>query len=324
MARYLITGGRQRVSRFVRREEWTSFEAAVLAELDTVTGKTRVILEYEGAPERVPAVDPSHIFKSASWDGERLLLCTQTEVLVYDPRRNRLERTISHPCFNDLHHVARIDGRIHVVSTGLDLVVVVDDDGTIIEERSVIEVPTWSRFDRAVDYRRVATTKPHQSHPNYIAWADGRRWVTRFEQRDAFPLDGGEPIKLADRPVHDGVPEGDRAWFTAVSGRVIVTEPAAGRVVADFDLDRVPREEPATLGWCRGLAHEPDRVLVGFSRLRPTKFAQNLSWLRPALGRAPEPLPSRVCAYDREFTREVARWDVEEAGVSAVFSVLPA
>jgi len=34
MARYFLTGGRQRVSTLFRREEWTSFDRAVLATLD--------------------------------------------------------------------------------------------------------------------------------------------------------------------------------------------------------------------------------------------------------------------------------------------------
>lgn len=323
MARYLLTGGRQRVANFRRRDEWTSFDLAVLAELDDTTGRVRVLLEYEGPPERVPAVDPSHLFKSASWDGDRLLLCTQTEVLVYDPARGVVERTFSHPCFNDVHHVARVNGRILVVSTGLDAVVSLRDDGSVDAVTSVVGAPTWSRFDPSVDYRRVATTKPHQAHPNFVAEAAGRTWVTRFEQRDVLPLDGGEPVILADRPVHDGVLAEGRSWYTAVSGVVVATDPARAAVVARHDLDEVPRAGGAPLGWCRGLLVEPGRVLVGFSRLRPTKFVQNLAWLRAPLDR-PEPLPSRVCAYDRAFTTELARWPTEEAGLNAVFSVLPA
>ena len=322
MARYFLTGGRQRVSTLFRREEWTSFDRAVLATLDDQTGKVEVVFQYEGPPERVPAVDPSHLFKSASWDGDRLLLCTQTEVLVFDPARGVVERTISHPCFNDVHHVARVNGRIHVVSTGLDAVVVLDDEGEVASVQSVTGTPTWSRFDPAVDYRRVATTKPHQAHPNFVQEAHGRTWVTRFEQRDAWPVDGGESVLLADRPVHDGVLAEGRCWFTAVSGEVVVTDPVTSSVVSRHNLDSIPREGNAPLGWCRGLLVEPERVLVGFSRLRPTKFVQNLAWLRAPLDR-PEPLPSRVSAYDRGFSREVARWSVEEAGMSAVFSVLP-
>lgn len=323
MPRYYLSGGRQRVSRFVRREEWTSFESAVLLELDTDTGEARSILEYQGAADRVPETDPSHIFKTAAWDGDRLLLCTQTEVLVFDPRQCKIERTISHPCFNDVHHVARIGGRLHVVSTGLDAVFVLDENDAICAEFSATDHDIWERFDRNTDYRRVATTKPHGAHPNFVFETEASAWVTRFEQRDAIRLDGKLPgIKVGDAPIHDGVPVGDSVWFTSVPGSVIRADPRTGQRIATYDLNTFPRPSAEPLGWCRGILVEPERTLVGFSRLRPTLFKQNLSWLRTAVNR-PEPSPTRVTAYDLEGRRELATWALEPFGMSAIFGILP-
>ena len=311
MPRYLLTGGRQRVSRLIRREEWTSFEKAVVLSLDTDSGTFETLLEYEGPPDRVPEQDPSHVFKSASWDGDRLLLCTQTEVLVFDPVARRVERSISHPWFNDVHHVRRVEGRLNVVSTGLDALLELEDEG-VVELHSATGESPWQRFDRERDYRRVATTKPHEAHPNYLFVSEGRRWLTRFEQGDALAIDGEGRVPVADDPIHDG----DDFWFTVVSGKVV--HATSGRT---WDLTKLGR--PAPLGWCRGLVVEPQRALVGFSRLRPTLLKQNLSWLRKPLGRAPEPAPTRVVAYDLEAGRELQSWAVEPHGISALFSILP-
>ncbi len=321
--RYFVTGGRQRPSHLLTREEWSAYDAAVLLELDTDSGAVRPVLEYASPPERTPRT-PSHVFKAASWDGDRLLLCTQTEVVVFDPATEQVERTISHPWFNDLHHVARIDGRLHVVSTGLDCVLEVDDDGTVETLHPAVPGAPWGRLDRDTDFRQVATTKPHQSHPNYVLEGAGRRWVTRFEQRDVSPLQGGPGVRIADDPIHDGVVEGDIAWFTVVSGQVVAVDLARRRVVARHHLAELGDEGGRPMGWCRGIHREADHTLLAFSRLRPTTLKRNLQWLRKPLGKQPEAAPTRICAYDLEGGRKLQTWSLEGHGISSIFSVLPA
>ncbi|MCP4806694.1 MAG: hypothetical protein GY913_29680 [Proteobacteria bacterium] len=307
----------------MRREEWTSFERAVVLEIDTDTGAVETRLEYTSPPSNRPDKDPSVLFKSASWDGDRLALSTQTEVLVVDPATWSIERVISHPCFNDVHHVRRIGGRLHVVSTGLDAVFVLDEDDAVCETHSASGVPIWERYDRSVDYRKVHTTKPHPSHPNYVFEAAGTRWITRFEQGDALPIDVERPpIAVAGDGIHDGELVDGSIWFTVVSGHVVQADAASGETVSRWDLIQFQGVD-GPLGWCRGIRVEPDRTLVGFSRLRPTKFKQNLSWLRGALNR-PEPEPSRVASYDLQTGRELERFVVEDHGLSCVFSILPA
>ena len=323
MARYFVTGGRQRTSTFVRRDEWTSFERAVLLEIDTETGAVETRLEYTSPREHCPDKDPSVLFKSASWDGDRLALCTQTEVLLVDPVSWSIEQVISHPCFNDVHHVRRIDGRLHVVSTGLDAVFELDGD-EIVAEHGVLGQPVFGgKFQRGVDYRKQHTTKPHRAHPNYVFHAAGSRWVTRFEQGDAWPIDAERaPIPIAMDRIHDGELVDGRLWFTVVSGHVVCVDAATGETVDRWDLNQF-QGVAGPLGWCRGVRVEAARTLVGFSRLRPTKFKQNLSWLRGVVNR-PEPEPSRVASYDLAAGVELERWEVEQHGLSCVFSILSA
>lgn len=324
MARIYLTGGRQRSSTLRTRDEWNAYEKAVLVEVDTDSGESRCILEYQSPPERCPA-KPSNVFKAAAWDGDHILLCTQTEVVVFDPARRQVVRTVSHPWMNDVHHVIRHDGRLHVVSTGLDSVLVFEpDDTTLANIHSVAAPSPWERFDRAIDYRRVATTKPHTCHPNYIYSHDGERWVTRFEQRDAISLESGQrTARIAEDPIHDGVVDGDRIWFTVVSGEVVALDRHTQQVAERYDLDRVGREGGHPLGWCRGLLRRDGLTYLAFSRLRPTKLKQNLAWLRRPLGKAPEPKPSRLVAYDLEGGRKHQTWLAETAGISSIFSVLP-
>ena len=303
-------------------------------ELDTDTGARRTVLEYESPPGRRPAQRPSFVFKAGSWDGDHLLLCTQTEVVVFDPGAGRVVRTISHPWFNDVHHVARFDGRLHVVSTGLDLLLIFDEnDEDVAEWHSAIGADPWERFDRDTDYRLVATTKPHHAHPNYVFAADGATWLTRFQQRDALRIGGGSgeassgssptSPRLSDDPVHDGVPHGERVWFTVVSGEVVVVDPARGVIDARYDLRTMDTDDGRPLGWCRGIHHEADHVLLAFSHLRPTAIKQNLSWLRKPLGRQQEPAPTRVDAYDLAGGRRLKSWELQSSGISSIFSVLP-
>ncbi len=325
MARIYLTGGRQRPSTLLTRDEWNAYEKAVLIEVDTEANTSRCILEYQSPPERCPA-KPSNVFKAASRDGAHLLLCTQTEVVVFDPAARQVVKTISHPWMNDVHHVERIDGRLHVVTTGLDAVLVFDtDDTTVVDIHSVTGKSTWERFDRTVDYRRVATTKPHACHPNYIHTDNGQRWVTRFEQRDAISMEtGNRTARISEDPIHDGVIDGPNVWFTVVSGEVVSVDRQTLQVAQRYSLDRVGNEGGHPLGWCRGLLRQDGLTYLAFSRLRPTKLKQNLSWLRKPLGKAPEPKPSRLVAYDLEGGRKGQTWVVETAGISSIFSVLAA
>jgi hypothetical protein len=81
---------------------------------------------------------------------------------------------ISPPSFHDLHGVTIVDDEIAIANTGLDMVQFLDLSGRIVREVNLASVPTWERFDRATDYRRAVSTKPHEIHPNYLFQIDGQ------------------------------------------------------------------------------------------------------------------------------------------------------
>lgn len=324
MPRFLIPGARQRVSTIERRE-WNLFEEAQLAGLDTDSGDVALRLKYRTPPELCPAEDPSHVFKCASFDGSELLLTTQTEVLSVDPVSMEVRQRYSSPSFNDVHHAARIDGQVHVVSTGLDCLVVLGEDGQPERYRYVLDGDVWQRFSPEVDYRRVATTKPHAAHPNYVFRTDEGIWVTRFEQRDAICLDRpGLRIPIEVGMPHDGVLHDGDVWFTTVNGWLVHGDPATGDVTERIDLNAIDtRGQP--LGWCRGLTFVDGLAYVGFTRLRQTTIRRNVSWVRHGFQRvgAHAQLPTRIAAYDVERRALVGEWDLESVNQNAVFSILP-
>lgn len=324
MPKFMIPGGRQRLSTLGRRE-WNLYEEAQLAELDTATGAVTLRLCHQTPPELCPPEDPSHVFKCASITPDELLLTTQTEVLSLDPNTLELRHRYSEPSFNDVHHAARINGRVHVVSTGLDCVIVMSEEGEPPEYRYVLEGDVWDRFGPETDYRLIPTTKPHAAHPNYVFHTDEGIWATRFEQRDAICLDRPElriPIEVG--MPHDGVVHEGEVWFTTVNGWLVRANPSTGEVNERIDLNAIDtRGQP--LGWCRGLTFVDGVAYVGFTRLRQTNIRRNVSWVRHRFQRvgAHAELPTRVAAYDVTRMALLAEWDLESVNQNAVFSILP-
>ncbi|HEX7185507.1 MAG TPA: hypothetical protein VF756_27030 [Thermoanaerobaculia bacterium] len=323
-----VIGGEQRLS-FLQQAEWNSFQTAVVVRVRD--DQLERVLEYESPPERCPDDQSSHLFKAATIDGGTAWLCTQTEVLECDFPSFSIRRVISLPCFNDLHHVTPgPDGTLFVTVTGLDAVAEVSRDGELIRLVNVLGEDPWARFSPTVDYRKVPTTKPHHSHPNYVFFLAGRPWVTRFEQRDAVPLDGlsqngYKPFQIGFQGNHDGHVHGNRLHFTTVDGHLVTFDLATGEKT-DLDLNRIEAAEPdddRPLGWCRGLLPLGDQAWIGFTRLRHTKLRQNLSWVRHGFRSSPyhRRRPSRIALYDLERRVKLREIDVEGAGLNAVFSI---
>ena len=323
-----VVGGEQRLF-FSQQPEWNHFKAAVVARVRN--GQAERVLEYTSPPERCPDDLPSHVFKAATLDGDTAWLCTQTEVLECDFPSFSIRRVISLPCFNDLHHVCPTpEGNLLIASTGLDAVAEVSLDGELIRLVNVLGEDPWARFSPTVDYRKVPTTKPHRSHPNYVFFLAGRPWVTRFEQRDAVPLDGfsnngAKPFQVGAQGIHDGHVHGDRLHFTTVDGHLVTFDLATGEKT-DLDLNRIETVEPdddRPLGWCRGLLPLGDQAWIGFTRLRHTKLRQNLSWIRHGFRTTSfhRRRPSRIALYDLERQAKLREIDVEGAGINAVFSI---
>lgn len=327
MNKLFLTGGELRRSTFFRLEEWQSSQKAVILELDLLNKTSRPCVEYI-SPSEVCAPDlPAIIFKSAILVENKFYACTSTEVLVYEVPSFRLLHYVSLPCFNDLHHVCPTpQGTLLVVVTGLDMVVEVSLSGELLGEWSVLEGQgPWDHFSRTTDYRRIPTTKPHASHPNHVFILDEEIWVTRFEQRDAISLTRpGRRINVAVQRPHDGQVYGDSIYFTTVDGHIVVANRHTLNIDEVYDLNGMSGDPEQSLGWCRGLSLVDERYLwVGFTRVRPTKFRENLTWLKTA-GSSEEILrPTRLALYDlqrRSLEDEIL---LEPHGIGVVFSLIP-
>lgn len=320
-----VIGGEQRNVPHVAKE-WRLYKKALVAKIER--GRVHRVFEYETPPEHCPDESPSIVFKAASIEGDRAYLCTQTEILICNFPSFSIRKVISLPCFNDIHHVAAApDGRLYVAVTGLDAVAELDPDGKLLSLISVLGGSVWDRFSPNVDYRKVPTTKPHQSHPNFIFLVDGKPWVTRFQQRDAVPLDGKmtkrAAFKLGGEGVHDGHVAGGYIYFTAVNGIVSRFSLQSGEKTS-FDLNCMHgSRNDRPLGWCRGILTFGCQMWVGFSRIRYTVLRQNIDWIRRGFRNADRypPAPTRVARYDLGKLTFVGEVDVEDAGMNTIFSI---
>ena len=325
MSRLYISGGRQRSTVFRRLEEWQSYEQALLIELNTENNQSRVCVEYVSPPEVCADELPSILFKSASLHENKLYACTSTEILIYETPEFRISHYISIPCFNDLHHVCpTAQGTLLVAVTGLDMVLEMTLDGNVIRQWSVLGDDPWTRFSRQVDYRKVASTKPHESHPNHVFELDGEVWVTRLQQRDAICLTNpGARIDIAVQRPHDGYIFGDRIYFSTVDGHVVIANRKTLRVEETINLNAMNHQSGQVLGWCRGVLPLDERwVWVGFTRVRPTKLVENVAWIKNA--GSDRHKPTHLALYDLTRKRCEQEIDLEPFGVGVVFSILAA
>lgn len=320
----LITGGKQRGDA-VWHKEFRHYEKAMLVRLDLASGRITSLYEHVTPPHLCADGNPAIVFKSATLTADRIYLSTETEVLILTWPELKLVHVLSHPSFNDVHHVAPQGEDLFVVSTGLDMVVRFNKNFEVVEYLSVVDEAPWSRFSRSTDWRKVASTKPHKAHPNFIFFLEGEPWVTRCDHRDAVMLrDHQRRIHVGVERIHDGNVVGDTVEFTAVDGHVVIADARTYQLRRVVSLAPMVKSE-SMLGWCRGLHQAGGLTYVGFSRLRPTRLFQNLRWLKHQIteGEAPrEFLPTRVSAFDLEAGRLVRDYHLEEAEMAAVFSIM--
>lgn len=328
MKKFYVTGGRQNEGATALYDHFCYGEARILSFDES--GRVEECATYRTPDEFRPSDPRSNIvFKAASLHDGQFVVCTQTEILVYSLPDFQIVHHVSHPWLNDAHHVTRnAAGNFLVANTGLDQVLELDQAGRHVGDWSTLpDQDTWDRFDRDTDYRKVATTKPHQSHPNYVLEYKGDLWVSRFYQRDLFCLsDGQRRIEIGIQSVHDGNLVGDRTYMTTVDGHVLVLDMIECRILEDHDLNQIIQNDK-TLGWCRGIhILDEDRVLVGFSRIRPSKIRENLRWVKYKMGMREDGgrLPTCVVCVNLRKGQVEYEVDLEAHGLNAVFSILPA
>jgi hypothetical protein len=265
MARLYVLGARQRNLLFQQEQEWNLYEAGVILQLDTETGTVRTCVEYKTPPEARATENSSTVFKSGTLAGDVLYACTSTEVLIFKLPEFQQLGYISLPCFNDVHHVTPAsDKNLLAAVTGLDMVVKFTPQGKLLGEWSVLQEDPWLRFSRTTDYRKIESTKPHRSHPNFVFELDGKIWVTRFGQRDAICLnDSGSRIDIGLQAPHDGLLFGGKIYFTSVDGRVIIADPSTLQVEKNIDLKQIDGQAAYFLS----MREECGWGLRGFARL---------------------------------------------------------
>lgn len=320
MSRVFILGGLQRDRTL---DEWHQYKKGLLIRVDLESGEAERCVEYVSPPEACADEEPSVLFKAGTLEDGRLYVCTSTEVLVYDAADFSRVAYVSLPAFNDLHHVRpTAGGSMLIANTGLDMVMEVTVDGEVLRAWDVLGQPLWSRFSPEVDYRKIATTKPHHAHPNYVFQIDEQVWVTRLEQKDAACLtEPGRRIAIDVQRPHDGIVRGQHVHFTTVDGHVVVAHAQTAEVVAVHDLNAMDGKKAQTLGWCRGLLPLDERFMwVGFTRVRPTKFRENLSFIKHGFGRVHR--PTRIALFDLVAGECLKEIDLEPFGVNAIFSIL--
>jgi hypothetical protein len=326
MSSIYVLGARQRKLLLKPEEEWNLYEAALILELDTESGGVRPCVEYKTPKDARAHENSSCVFKSATLVGDVLYACTSTEVLVFALPKFEIVNYISLKCFNDVHHVTPTsDGALVAAITGLDMVVKFNLQGQVLEEWNVLEEPPWSRFSRDTDYRKIESTKPHKSHPNFVFELNGDLWVTRFRQRDALCLtDSGRRIDIAVERPHDGVVCGDRIYFTSVDGQLIIVSRHSLQVERIVDLKQIDGQK-ALLGWCRGLLPVDDsKIWVGFTRIRKTQFHENILWVKNVFRDGMCEKPTHIALYDIENARCLNEFDLEAHGMNILFSIFPA
>lgn len=329
MNELLLLGGRQRGSA-VAGSEWHYYDKAVALAVSMDGKSCRQVLEHVTPPHLCADVEPSITFKAGTVHDGLRYACTQTELMIYRLADWSVQEQISLPCFNDVHHVIPTStGTLLAANTGLDRVVEVSRGGEIINTWPVLDEPLWERFSPVVDYRKIVTTKPHKSHPNFVYEQDGDYWVVRHLQKDAICLASpSKRIAIDHGGPHDGEKHGEHIYFTTVNGAVVVANLETLQIDRVIDLN-VYEQGTRPLGWCRGLhVLDDDRFIVGFSRLRPTVVKGAVAWMKrqvkSRLGRENyDSQPTHITCYNHR--RGEVEWtlDLEPYGMNAIFSVLP-
>jgi hypothetical protein len=324
-----IVGGQQKKTMLSSLEEWHLCEKGLIMRVDPKYSSSQICVEYITPPEACPAAqDPSIHFRAGTILGTKLYVCTQTEILIYELPRFQMVGYISLPCFNDLHHVCpTLQGSLLVVNTGLDMVLEVTLDGKVLREWNVFGEPPWARFSPDVDYRKILTTKPHQSHPNFVFEFGSNIWVTRFTQKDVMCLtDSEKRLVLGIVGPHDGIVYGKSVYFTTVDGHIVVSNLSKGYIEHVYDLNEMTDTTGywagSPLGWCRGLiVVDEEHVIVGFTKIRQTKWRENIRWIKRRFGVPAGQRPTHIGLYDLKNRRICWQMDLQEKGLDLVFSM---
>lgn len=325
----LITGGRERDSGF-QLGEGKYYDEACLLRLNLESGsfeRLLTITESTRTRENYPDEFPNLEFTAGHVEGDKLWLATDTEVMQYSYPELRLLKKASLPAFQNIHHVRAFDDYIAVVSTGLDMLVLLDPNSLKpVEYLNVEGKDPWHRFSPEVDYRKVHSTRPHEGHPNFVFTLGDELWVTRCTQEDAVCLrDMSKLIDIAppkEISVHDGHVVNGKIYFTTVDGFIVIADASTQKVIDEFDINPF-EDRPGAKGWCRGIHLDGDVIYVGFSRLRRTKNKTKIAWVKGIFDNRPTQANAVVAAYDLKRRHKLKEWVLPDNTIDAIYSLLP-
>jgi hypothetical protein len=319
-----IVGGRQK-QRFIRPDDAEHrFESAVIIRLDTETKSSEQLVDYKTKGEAKADSEASNLFTSSTLWNHKLYTSTYTEALIFEVPTFKQVGYVSLPSFNAVHHVRPTrNGTLLVANTGLDMVIETTLDGAVLREWNVLGGDPWKRFVKGVDYRKVLSTKPHQSHPNFVFQIGDQVWVTRFHQQDALCLTKpDQTIALRLGFPHDGLLYRGMLYFTTVNGHLIEANPDTLQVTSTWDLRALRGDSRTILGWCRGVAFiERNRVWIGFTRIRKSSALENLNWIKHGFRQVDT--PTHIALFDLSEDRFLQQIELESHGVNILFSIHP-
>ena len=319
--RILVTGGIRRKNA-AKLPEGRRVKSARLVRANLKTRSVHVVMRYEGNNVNYPNQTPNVLFTAGSLTDNELFLCTETEISIFEYPQIQLVRMVSYPFFQNVHHVVPIDKYVAVTSSGLDMVILLDRQSLRpVSFINVLGKDPWHRFSKDVDYRKVHSTKPHESHPNFTFSLNGEIWVTRFNQKDAMCLTRrGKRINIGVERVHDGQVHGDFIYFTTVNGCIVIASARTLRIEEIIGLNAIESlKQP--LGWCRGLTVEGDLACVGFSKLRDTPIRQNIKWALD-FAKGKKLLRTRCVVYDLRRKKKIHELVMPSRAIDVIYGIL--
>jgi|GEM_PF-1557727 len=224
--------------------------------------------------------------------GGKIFAGSWNAVYQIDPASGKLERLISHRFMNDLHGIAVGDVGIVTVLTGLDMVVVSDFDGEVIQTLAINDDLTVDRNPprEDIDWRFVGKQFRGSTgiwHFNNVEIVGNSLHLTSRNASSVVivDLDAGRASlasisHLTPVLIHDGVRLGTSIFFTSVDGKILIAQSwdkasfesgavEAGAKTAPFNrglISKVLRLSDSDFGrepnWCRGIAVDSRSILV--------------------------------------------------------------
>ena len=282
----LISGGKGSGLDF-KKDEWQRCNIAVLLIVDIETKKIETIFEYNIDSNNINYYSEKSgiLFKSFyRLSNNRLLLCTNTELLEFSISDRKIIKRITHSLMNDVHHAIFYSNKYYIANTGRDSVLILDKHGKMIDEIELIDhldsVKEKNISDRFgdVDYRLIPSTKPHLIHPNHIVEINNQVWVTRFMQKDIFNIKTSETISIDVGNPHDGINTEFGILTTTTNGNLHIVKNDSNIIIPIYKCENYTKYySDLEMGWMRGVCPVSEEFFwLGFSVLRPTKSVEFL------------------------------------------------